>query len=58
MGSAFPEFSGMNADDRLSLGPFGGVEGGDGIVESNQVADVCAQTAVPGPLGLLAGAVP
>jgi len=31
----------MNADDRLSLDPFGRVEGGDGIVEGSHVADVC-----------------
>src|SRR5215468_473301 len=40
----------MNADDRLSLDPFGRVEGGDGIVEGSNVADVCPQPTIPGPL--------
>src|SRR5260370_26947583 len=41
---AIPESSRMNADDRLSLDPLGRVEGGDGIVEVNHVADVCPQS--------------
>src|SRR5262249_13873738 len=45
-----PESSRMNADDRLSLDPFGRVEGGDGIVEGSHVADVCPQPTIPGPL--------
>ena len=40
----------MNADDRLSLDPFGPVEGGDAIVEGSHVTDVCAQPAIPGSL--------
>ena len=40
----------MNADDRLSLASLGRVEGGDGIVESRDVADVCPQPTNPDPL--------
>ena len=40
----------MNADDRLSLDPFGRVEGGDGIVEGSHFADVCPQPTNPDPL--------
>ena len=40
----------MNADDRLSLDPFGRVEGGDGIVEGSHLADVCPQPTIPDPL--------
>src|SRR5229473_8376791 len=40
----------MNADDRLSLDPFGLVEGGDGIVEGSHVTDVCPQPTIPGPM--------
>src|SRR6516162_6274685 len=40
----------MNADDRLSLDPLGRVEGGDGIVEGSQGADVCPQPTIPDPL--------
>src|SRR5499427_6125660 len=40
----------MNANDRLSLDPFGPVEGGNRIVESSHVADVCPQPAIPDPL--------
>src|SRR5947199_6861338 len=40
----------MNADDRLSLGPPGRVEGGDGIIEGSHLADVCAQPTIPDPL--------
>src|SRR5262249_26712652 len=47
---AIPESSRMNADDRLSLDPFGRVEGGDGIVEDSHVADVCPQPTIPDPL--------
>jgi len=32
----------MNADNRLSLDPHGPVEGSDGIVEGNHLADVCS----------------
>src|SRR5262249_56016299 len=38
-----------NADDRLSLGPFGRVEGGDGIVEGSHGADVCPHSSVTSP---------
>ena len=40
----------MNADDRLSLASLGLVEGGDGIVESRDVADVRPQSTIPHPL--------
>src|SRR5499427_4773016 len=40
----------MNADDRLSLDPLGPVEGGNGIVEGSNLADVCPQPTIPGPL--------
>src|SRR5436190_6114568 len=40
----------MNADDRLSLDPFGRVEGGNRIVEGSHVADVCPQPTIPDPL--------
>ncbi len=40
----------MNADDRLSLASRGRVEGGDGIVESRDVADVRPQSTIPHPL--------
>src|SRR3954463_8960434 len=40
----------MNADDRLSLDPLGRVEGGNRIVESSHVADVCPQLTNPDPL--------
>src|SRR5246127_5593935 len=40
----------MNADDRLSLASLGRVEGGDGIVESRDVADVRPQPTIPDPL--------
>ena len=40
----------MNANDRLSLDPFGPVEGGNRIVEGSHVADVCPQPTIPDPL--------
>src|SRR5262249_27211306 len=40
----------MNANDRLSLDPFGPVEGGNRIVEGSDVADVCPQPTNPDPL--------
>src|SRR5207248_3734493 len=40
----------MNADDRLSLASLGRVEGGDGVVESRDVADVRPQSTIPHPL--------
>ena len=39
-----------NADDRLPADPLGRVEGGDGIVEGRDVADVRPQLSVPHPL--------
>ena len=45
-----PESSPANADDRLPLAPLGRVEGGDGIVEGREVADVRPQPSVPHPL--------
>src|SRR5258705_229986 len=44
----------MSADDRLSLDPFGRVEGSYGIVEGGHLADVCSQPAVPSSLHDLA----
>ena len=41
------KFLRANADDRLSLGPLGRVEGGDGVVEGRDVADVGPQSSVP-----------
>src|SRR4029077_1382001 len=46
---ALPKSSPTNADDRLSLDPFGRVEGGDGIVEGGHVADVCPHSFVTSP---------
>ena len=45
-----PESSRANADDRLPVDPLGRVEGGDGIVEGRDVADVGPQPSVPHPL--------
>src|SRR5215510_6596768 len=42
--------SSSNADDRLPLASLGPVEGGDGIVEGRDVADVRPQSSVPYPL--------
>src|SRR5262245_6777027 len=39
-----------NADDRLTRAALGRVEGGDGIVEGRDVADVRPQSSVPHPL--------
>src|SRR3954464_14973552 len=39
-----------NANDRLPLASLGRVEGGDGIVECRDVADVCPQPSVTHPL--------
>src|SRR6476646_10902476 len=38
-----------NAEDRLPLASLGPVEGGDGIVEGRDVADVRPQSSVPYP---------
>src|SRR6266700_6120016 len=40
----------MNADDRLSLDPYGRVKGGNGIIQDSHLADVCPQPAIPDPL--------
>src|SRR5690242_18283498 len=47
---ALPESSRTNADDRLPPASLGRVEGGDGIVESRDGADVRPQSSVPHPL--------
>src|ERR1700756_3146468 len=39
-----------NADDRLPADPLGRVEGGNGIVEGRDVADVRPQPSAPDPL--------
>lgn len=36
-----------NADDRLSAGPLGRIEGGYSIAETGFGTDVCTQTSVP-----------
>src|SRR5437016_3911823 len=43
-----------NANDRLPRASLGRVEGGDGIVEGRDGANVCPQTSVPHPLDDLA----
>src|SRR4051812_48813162 len=45
-----PESSRANADDRLPVEPLGRVEGGDGIVEGRDGADVGAQPSVAHPI--------
>src|SRR6185312_295549 len=45
-----PEPSRKNADDGLALASPGRVQGGDGIVEGRDVADVRPQSSVPHPL--------
>lgn len=35
------EFLRTNADDRLSLDPIGGIEGGNSVIEGRNLADVC-----------------
>jgi hypothetical protein len=40
-------FSRTNTDDRLPFNPLGRVEGGNGVVEVRDVADVRAQVSVP-----------
>jgi hypothetical protein len=40
-----------NADDRLPFDPLGRVEGGDGIIEGRDFADICPQSSVTHPLG-------
>ena len=48
--SAVSESLWTNADDRLPVASLGRVEGGDGIVEGRDVADVGPQSSVPHPL--------
>src|ERR1700747_3674468 len=48
--SAVSESLWTNADDRLPGASLGRVEGGDGIVEGRDVADVGPQSSVPHPL--------
>src|ERR1700760_5146259 len=43
-------FLGTNADDCLTPAPLGRVQGGDGLVEGRDVADVRPQPSVPHPL--------
>src|SRR5207253_4032825 len=52
--SAVSESLWTNADDRLPVASFGRVEGGDGIVEGRDGADVRSQSSVPHPLDALA----
>src|SRR3954451_5826552 len=47
---AVPESSRTDADDRLPLVSLGRVEGGDGIIQSRDVADIRPQSSVPHPL--------
>src|SRR5258706_8334084 len=47
---ALAESSRTNADDGLPRAPLGRVEGGDGIVESRDGADIRPQSSVPHPL--------
>jgi hypothetical protein len=47
---AVAEFSGSNLDDRLPRASLGRVEGGDGIIECRDVANVGPQSSVPHPL--------
>jgi hypothetical protein len=49
-GPAVSESLLTNADDRLPGASLGRVEGGDGIVEGRDVADVGPQSSVPHPL--------
>src|SRR5205807_6646422 len=49
-GAAASESLWTNADDRLPVESLGRVEGGDGIVEGRDVADVGPQSSVPHPL--------
>ena len=48
--SAVSESLWTNADDRLPVASFGRVEGGDGIVEGRDVADVRSQSSLPDSL--------
>jgi hypothetical protein len=50
LGDAVAGASRANADDCLSLAALRRVEGGDGVVEGRDSADVCPQPAIPYPL--------
>src|SRR3989442_15265644 len=50
LGDHIPESSWTNPDDRLPLASLGRVEGGDGIVEGRDVADVRPQPSGTDPL--------
>ena len=47
---AVVEFLGSNLNDRLPRASLGRVEGGDGIIECRDVANVGPQSSVPHPL--------
>src|SRR5438477_7325759 len=49
LGDHIPESSRTNPDDRLPLASPGRVEGGDGVVEGRDVADVRPQSSVTHP---------
>src|SRR5437764_5748068 len=49
-GAAASESLWTNADDRLPVASLSRIEGGDGIVEGRDVADVGPQSSVPHPL--------
>ena len=49
-GWPLPGASRTNADDCFPLGPLGRIEGGDGVVEGRDVADVRPQSSVTHPL--------
>jgi hypothetical protein len=52
---ALPASSRTNADDRLPVDPLGRIEGGDGVVEGRDVADVrVAILSFGGPAGQIA----
>lgn len=51
---SFSESLGTNADDRLSLDPLGRIEGGNGVVEAGDLADIGPQPSLPHPLDDLA----
>src|SRR5215472_17219143 len=48
--AALSESSRTNADDRLPRASLGRIEGGDGVFEGRDVADVRPQSSVPHPL--------
>ena len=50
VGDRIAEALGANADDCLSLASLSRVEGGDGVIEGRDIADVRPQPSVPDPL--------